>query len=187
VSERLGFRYLDEEIVVSAAVKGELEPEALANTERRKALIERFLERVADAGAVEAYPALVAEYTSTGESDRALIRDVIREVADEGEAVIVAHAASMALADREDILRVFVTASPETRARRVATEDGLADKAAADAIRKADRARVDYFRRFYRVGRELPTHYDLVINTDAIAETDAAGLIVHAAQQDIAR
>ena len=39
-------------------------------------------------------------------------------------------------------------------------------------------ARADYIKRFYGVGEELPTHYDIVINTDRLAPTDAARLIL---------
>src|SRR2546423_1093242 len=52
---------------------------------------------------------------------RALIRGAIEEIAGEGHVVIVAHAASFALGARPDTLRVFVTASLETRRRRVAS------------------------------------------------------------------
>ena len=44
---------------------------------------------------------------------RALIRQSVNETADEGNVVIVSHAASYALADRGNVLRVLVTASPE--------------------------------------------------------------------------
>jgi hypothetical protein len=44
---------------------------------------------------------------------RHLIQGAILEIARRGEAVIVAHAASYALARRPDTLRVFVTASPD--------------------------------------------------------------------------
>jgi cytidylate kinase len=117
----------------------------------------------------------------SGEDLRALIRDVIRDVAEEGDVVIVAHAASMALAGREDVLRVLVTASPETRTRRLAEATKLDTGQAAKAIRDEDAARNHYLARFYGVERELPTHYDLVVNTDRIDPDRAADLVLHAA------
>ena len=39
----------------------------------------------------------------------------------------------------------------------------------------------DYIKRFYGISSELPTHYDLVVNTDRLAPQAAARLIVHAA------
>ena len=57
------------------------------------------------------------EYYSTAvtpsapEEGRRLIQDALIEIAGRGRAAIVAHAASMALAERPDVLRVHVTAS----------------------------------------------------------------------------
>ena len=101
---------------------------------------------------------------------RALIREAIEEVAARGNVVVVAHAASFALAGREDTLRVLVTASPETRAGRY-----------EGSIKDSDAARADYLRRFYGVEHELPTHYDLVLNTDVVSVEKAAELIALAA------
>ena len=49
---------------------------------------------------------------------RELIRSAIEEIADAGQVVIVAHAASHALAARSDVLRVLVTASLTRHAAR---------------------------------------------------------------------
>jgi cytidylate kinase len=111
-----------------------------------------------------------------------LIRSVIEETAAAGSSVIVAHAASLALAGREGVLRVLVTASPRTRAQRLASAAGMDDKQAARAIKQSDAGRADYIKRFYSIGAELPTHYDLVVNTDRLGPEDAARLIVEAAR-----
>ena len=79
------------------------------------------------------------------------------------------------------MLRVLVTASPETRARRLAEARTLDLKDARKAITDADTARADYLRRFYGVEAELPTHYDLVVNTDTLSVEQAADLVARAA------
>jgi cytidylate kinase len=117
------------------------------------------------------------------EANRALIRSVIQEIAAEGNAVIVAHAASMALAGAEGILRVLVTASPEERVKRiVADEEELSNADAARLINESDAGRAAYFKEFYGVDEELPTHYDLVVNTDVLGAEQAAEIVVYAAK-----
>ena len=37
-------------------------------------------------------------------------------------------------------------------------------------------------KRFYELDQELPTHYDLIVNTDALRPEQAVGLIVAAAE-----
>jgi cytidylate kinase len=111
---------------------------------------------------------------------RGMIRSVIEETAASGSAVIVSHAASLALAGRDDVLRVLLTAPPQTRERRLAATLGVDEKEAARAVKRSDSARGDYIKRFYGIRAELPTHYDLVINTEKLAPEHAARLIVEA-------
>jgi cytidylate kinase len=68
------------------------------------------------------------------------------------------------------------------RAERLAHESKLDEQAAKKAVDESDRQRREYLRRFHNVRQELPTHYDLVINTDVLIVPLAAGLIVSAAR-----
>ena len=185
VAERLGFQYVDEEIIVRAAAKGRLAPVDVADEEKRKSLLSRLLQEMGRGAAIESYGlAGAAELASEGTSPdviRTLISDAIEATAASGDVVIVAHAASRALSSRPDVLRVLVTASPETRAHRFSEVQGVAPKEATKSIKEADAARADYLRRFYGVDAELPTHYDLVVNTDVLSVEQAAALIAQAA------
>jgi len=87
----------------------------------------------------------------------------------------------MALAGVDGVVRVLVTASADTRARRLVGGGSLDEKEAARAVKTSDRDRRDYFKRFYQIGEELPTHYDVVVNTDALGPEQTVKLIVTAA------
>jgi len=112
---------------------------------------------------------------------RSLIKRAIATEASQGGVVIVAHGAAIALAGDERALRVLLTASPEVRAHRLAELQGLDLDEAKKSIERSDRERAAYFKSFYGIDRELPIHYDLVINTDRISATSAAALISEAA------
>jgi cytidylate kinase len=182
VATLLGFRHLDAEILGLAAAKEGLDAQLLAEVEQRRSIGKRLVEQIARAPLDELALLRHEPRPPSVEHLRELIRDAIRDVADEGSAVIVAHAASMTLAGFDGLLRVFVTASEETRERRIAGGDFLAGDTAARRIHREDVARADYLRRFYGIERELPTHYDLVVNTDALTIEEAAELIAHAAR-----
>jgi cytidylate kinase len=96
--------------------------------------------------------------------------------------VLVAHAASYALSSRDDVLRVHIAASERTRVLRAAAALGVDEKEASRAVKRSDAGRADYLKRFYGVSSELPTHYDMVVNTDRVTPADAARLIVDAAR-----
>jgi cytidylate kinase len=50
----------------------------------------------------------------------------------------------------------------------VSSGTGLTEEDAIAALDEDDGRRLEYFARFYDVSEELPTHYDLVVNTDAL-------------------
>ncbi|HEX9416311.1 MAG TPA: cytidylate kinase-like family protein [Gaiellaceae bacterium] len=182
VSERLGLQYVDEEVISRAAERGGVHADQLADSEQRKSRLLRVVEVLSDmgtgSGIVGAEPAPAR--TEREDLHRDLIRGVVEEIAGEGNAVIVAHAASMALAGQEGMLRVLVTASPQVRIRRL-TESPGSEGDAQKLVKEDDAARALYFKRFYSIDRELPTHYDLVVNTDVLEPEQAAEIVVHAA------
>jgi cytidylate kinase len=186
VADRLRFRYVDEEIIELAARKHGLEPAVVADAERRKNLLARILDDLGSAPLIDPSGAagfVMAETPSLSrpEDVRALIVDAIRETAERGDVVIVSHAAGIPLAGRADLLRLLITASFETRVARVAA-DARVDKAeATKRVKESDAARADYFLRFYRIEHELPTHYDLVVNTDKMTADEATEIVVAAA------
>jgi cytidylate kinase len=188
VAGRLGFRYIDEEIIALAAEKEGLDPGLVADAERRKGLLERIIAdfsrtQLAAADGVGGFWHPGAVGLGTRDELRELIVDAIRETAKRGDVVIVAHAASIPLAGRDDLLRVLITASVETRVQRV-TDGTRGDAAeAAKIVEQSDKGRADYFRRFYGIDRELPTHYDLVVNTDILNLEDAVDIVVSAARR----
>ena len=179
-AESLGYRYLDDEIVARAAAAGGITPAEVADEERRKTLAARVLEAIGQSG--EAW-SLVSGQTAPaweglgGDDVRALVTETISLTAAQGNVVIVAHGASHAVSGAHEALRVLVTASEETRIARIAATEKGDEGRAAREVKDSDAARRDYLRRFYDIGHESPTHYDLVINTDALSVEQAARLI----------
>jgi cytidylate kinase len=185
VADRLGFLYVNEEIVARAAAKGGVDAADVADEERRKSLAARALNAIAQGGGEAWTLGAVGPVGSRDELDsddiRSLIRETIEQTAARGKAVIVAHAASYAIGSGDPVLRVLVTASPDTRATRVADAEGFDQAQAARAVKASDAGRADYLKRFYDVREESPAHYDLVLNTDALSIEQAAELISRAA------
>ena len=183
VAKELGFRYADEEIITGAAEKAGVTPETVAQAEHTPSLIARILESIARTPpSPEGWTGAAILPPNTSPDYESLIEKVVRETANEGNVVIVAHGASIPLGDLRGVLRVLVTGSPEVRAERLAREAKLDEQAAKKAIDESDHQRREYLRRFYNVRQELPTHYDLVVNTDILASPLAARLIAGAAK-----
>jgi cytidylate kinase-like protein len=183
VAEMLAVRYADDEVIAEASEWAQLDPSLVADAERRKPFVARLLGNVGarDAPRLPTGEAGARRVPSDGDV-RALIVGAVSSLARAGDVVIVAHAASFAL-EPGDALRVLVTASPAVRSERLAAERSLSAGDAEKAIREEDAGRADYLKRFYGVERELPTHYDLVVNTDALEPDAAAAVVVAAASR----
>lgn len=180
VAERLGFQYVDDEIVARAAARGGIGADEVADEERRKSLVARLLETLA-LGSSDLGGSPLGAGELHGDDVRALIRETVEQTAGGGNTVIVAHAASYAVTPGPEVLRVLVTASTQTRAARIGGAEGLGQAEAARAVKESDAARRDYLKRFYDVDHELSTHYDLVVNTDVLSVEQAAEIVSAAA------
>ncbi len=181
VADGLGFRFVDDEIILRAAEVAGVSPETVAQAESTPSLITRIVEGLgkaplADPGMAVLHP------MPTAPSYTKLIENVIRQTAEDGSVVIVAHGASIPLANTAGVLRILVTASPEVRASRVVEAGGGDAKAAKKAVEDSDRERGKFLQRFYGINHEHPTHYDLTINTDNLDAAQASALVVLAAR-----
>jgi cytidylate kinase len=185
VADRLGFRLVDEEIIRTAADEAGVDVATMADVEQRRSFMDRLLGGMGASApaATLAMAGYVPDVHMPGGSDlRGLIRTTIEEIAGEGQVVIAAHAASYALADRDGVLRVMLTASPQARRDAIAVRGGLDEKAAASAVQRGDVNRADYLKRFYGVGHESPADYDLVLNTDRLGPEAVTALIAQVAK-----
>lgn len=181
VAEHLGFQCVNDEIIDRAAEHAGVSRQAVAEVERSPTLISRIVNSLAAGMSAEwAGRSLTPGEIDPSASYRRLIQDVVREIAAQRKAVILAHGASILLAKTPGVLRVLVTASPVTRAARVAAESGHDERQATREIQLSDRERRAFFKRFHDLEDELETHYDLVINTDVLSPEAAARLIAYA-------
>ncbi len=201
VGTALGFRVVNEEIVARAAAEAGVDERAIQDVEQRRTALSKIMDRLAPAGAAsdpEFLRSADAQITAgmigvafagnsgakrPSEELRGLIRSAIDEFMAAGDVVILAHAAAQSLAGREHVLRVFITASPDTRSARLSESLQVSTKDGEGMVKKGDAGRADYLKRFYGIDRELPTHYDVVVNTDMLTPQDAAAAIVSVAKQ----
>jgi cytidylate kinase len=187
VADNLGYQLVDEEILQQAAESSGVSVDELADAERRTKVIDGLLRNLTIAGGAAGVMSpgggVAVDLGSGADSKslRALIQKSIHETAARGDVVIVSHAASYALSGSDDVLRVLVTASPETRADRTGQAASLDSKKAAKAVADSDAARAAYLKRFYGVGDELSTHYDLALNSDSLSIELMSDIVTRAA------
>jgi len=177
LARQLGFGYLNEAIVAQVAKDQGVDTAVVVGAERRKSFFTRVAEMAAR-GAVDVAPDPSLYIVDQTDTLLSLIRDAVRDAADRGSVVLVAHAACYACADRPEVLRVCITAPLPARASRVASALGISEKEAARSLRRSDAGRASYLKRVYGVGAESSADYDVVINTERLAPDAAADVIL---------
>jgi CMP/dCMP kinase len=186
VSRLMGFRYIDYQVIQEAAQEAGVSPETVSEAEHMPSLMTRVLESLARnpsmpvAAWADPIP-MAANPLVTSNDYRRFVEDVVRDLATQGNCVIVGHGAQVILRERLDTLKVLVTGSEKARTRRVMAGMAVDEKTAAKTVERTDGERVDYFRRFYETGWLSPWTYDVCISTDHITPEQAASVIQQAA------
>lgn len=207
-AEALGYRYLDREILHRAAEAAgfpdEQMVEALARHEEVPGYLDRMLDALGRMSAVPIVPSatlregqayveimdamLTTEVVESQKRQRVaegyqeLIRDTILNLAETGKVVIVGRGGQVILHERRAALHIRVVASVNTRVRNLMARQKVSEDEAASMIRKSDRDRARYLKRYHGVDWDAPLLYHLVINTDHVAVALGEHLIVEAAR-----
>ncbi len=187
VAQRLGFRYIDYQVIQEAAREANVSPETVSEAEHTPSLMTRLLEALARnpsmPAAAWADPVpLATTPLATSNDYRRFVENAIVGMAEQGDCVIMGHGAMIILKDRLDTVKAFVTGSPEFRVRRIMAGMGVDEKTATKTIEKTDSERLDYYRRFYDVGWGDPWTYDMCVNTDHLNPEQAADLVIEVAK-----
>jgi hypothetical protein len=111
---------------------------------------------------------------------RQAIEEVVRQIALQGESVIVGHTSQFVLRDWPGVLKVLVRGSFEERAARVATEQRITRQEATDVVLDLDNMRREFFEQTYGADWLDSSLHDLTINTDQIPTATATQMIVSA-------
>lgn len=102
--------------------------------------------------------------------------NVIKSLANKGSCVFVGRCAQAILKDYENVIRVFVCAPMAQRVARVSAGYGITAAEAEKLIKKNDKARAAYYKKYASVKWGDVDSYDLVVNT-RIGTTKAAAII----------
>lgn len=104
--------------------------------------------------------------------------ETIRKIAEQGSAVILGRCSDYILRDMDCTLDVFLTASDEIRAARIAERSGLDLDEATQLMEKKDRSREQYYNYFTFGNWGMATNYDLCIDTGIVGIENAADIII---------
>ena len=210
VAERLGADYVDRLILTDAARHVGATVEALHQREERPPtrgerfarFLQRVLERSATTGVggdsyfgpgaaaflTQEYEDLPQPTITRGhelEDERYIegITRVVRDLADQGNVVIIGRGSYIILRDDPRVLRVGIEARLEDRVARIMERERLNYEQALKTVQERDKARAYYFKRFFGIDNpDDPEYYHIMINTSDVSNDYAVSMIVDAAK-----
>lgn len=208
VAQKTGADYVDRLILASVARDVGATVEALNQREERpptrgerfSRVLQRILARSAVTGAggdpyfgpgiptflTEEYedvtqPTITRGHELEDERYFEAVRSVIRELAAQGNVVIVGRGANVILRDIPSVLRVGVVARLEDRVRVIMERECVDEANALSTIEARDRARAHFFSQFFGLAApDAPELYHLVINTSDVGPDYAADMVIEA-------
>ena len=190
VAAELGAAVVDKKLIEEVANRLSIRASDVeAETERPRTLLERLvrsfstLEPGLGAGWVPPYPDPLYD---PRKEIIALTEQVIREVADTGNAVIVGRGAAFVLQGRPGVFSVFLRAPEEVRVKTLIARLGLTEAETRRKMHETDSNRAAYTKQLY--GRDWcdPDEYDVVVNTGRVSYQTAAQMILCGARERVA-
>ncbi len=208
VSHQMGLNFVDRLVTVEAAkLVGkpvgaliEKEQRVIRFRDRLGQFFQTMLERSAMSGVSgepyfgrgidtlppETYAELARDSAATAVKvdDKAFIEamtQVVKDLHQRGNVVIIGRGANIILADTPGVIHVGLMAKLELRVQTLVEREHLEPDEAQVYVEELERARVAYFRKFFKVHPNEPSIYHMMLNMDKIRPQIAAEVIVHAA------
>jgi cytidylate kinase len=167
---RLGYRYVDQDLVSNAAQRYGLLEEKLSHLDESKpSLFERF-------------DAETRRYIT-------VIQTALYEFAEQDNVVLMGRGGQWLLRGIPHVLRVRVMAPFDVRVKRLGKKlagpmgEQTNPRTVTEMVRRDDSEKAGRMRYLYEVGITDPTLYELVINTEKLSVAAAVGVIAGAVEQ----
>lgn len=183
LAESLGWEYVDSRLVNEVSQRMHCSEEVVEQwDERGEGIILRLL-RALQAAHPEAVvpgpvsPAMIGSDPSP-ERVAAVVREIVREEARRGNAVIVGRGGAWVLAKEPDVMHIRLVADRSDRLARIADRLSLSREEADKLVEQTDRERTAYLKHHFGSEWHDPHHFHLTINTSFI-EIERAAKIVH--------
>ena len=172
LSEKLGVSYYDKELITAAAKQSGLCDSFMENFEETPtaSLLYSLVLNAQNGGFYMGKPIELVAYEAQ--------INAVRAAAEKGSCVIVGRCADYILREDYDVVSIFITASPDYRAKRVSEREGISIKEATAKLNRMDKARASYHNYHAETKWGASDSYELCINSEKLTADEAAELII---------
>ncbi len=166
LAEKFGIPFFDKELLARAAKDSGLCEEVLQNHDEMPT--SSFLYNLVMDTYSFGYNS--SAYVDMPVSHRVFLAqfDTIKKIADEGPCVIVGRCADYALAERDNLISVFIAGNPEAKLKRVMERYDLTESKAREMLVKKDKQRKSYYDYYSSKRWGHVDTYDISINSSVL-------------------
>ena len=167
LAQRLGYRYVDQELISAAAQRYGLLEEKLSHLDESK-------------------PSLFERFAAETRMYITVIQTALYEFAEQDNVILMGRGGQWLLRGVPHVIRLRIIAPFETRVKRLAKKlagqmgEQTNQKRVADMIRRDDSEKLGRMRYLYEVDIRDPAYYDIVISTDKLPPEAAVEIIASA-------
>jgi cytidylate kinase len=168
LSETLGIRCFDKEIVDEAAENSSICKELISSFDEKR--VSPFMLQTTQ------YPSMNYGLGLNIQVASAQF-DVIRKLADQGDCIFVGRCADYILRERKDLTRVFIMGDQEEKIRCIMNRQQISESEAKKKIKQVDKDRSSYYKYYTDQIWGESENYDLCINSSKIGITGTVNVI----------
>ena len=177
VADNFGMAYHDKSLIEKSAQKLGVSEEMLQSADEKAT--PSFLYSIAT-GNYDVYPLSInfAPYEMPiNDKLFNLQADIIKEEAKKGSTVFVGRCADYILNNNPRVIKVYIYADINERAKRIAKKEGISEGDARVLIYKTDKRRANYYNYYTSLKWGKNDNYNLMIDTGALGVEGAAKVI----------
>lgn len=176
LAKKLGIRFYDKELLLKAAEGIGLNHELIQNTDEQ--LPSFYIGNLSLNLGFYTNPFATSPTATCYDNIQKAVCDTIRKVSQKESCVIVGRCADYLLRDNPRCINIFISASPDACARRIAKRTkGLSLEEAIDFAEKKDKQRADYYNFYTDKTWGHSSSYDLCIDSSRLDEEKIIDLI----------
>ncbi|MDX9787039.1 MAG: cytidylate kinase-like family protein [Desulfobacterales bacterium] len=177
VAEKLGYKFVYEEIIDSMAEQAKISTESIKAFESEgidglknsgRLSPKRFIDHIFDSQ---------RKYMD-GPTYVRLLNEIIPRLAEKDNTIILGRGAQFILKNRPNTLHILCVADQEDRNRFMQKRYDLSASAAADAVNRQSKRRMKLLKLFHHEDYDQPYYYDLVLNLSKLSMDQAVNLVI---------
>jgi cytidylate kinase len=179
VADALGYKFYDTEIIDRVVEASGLSREIAEKYDEYATHKSSFLYSIAINSGGDSYSGL----SFANQVQIAQVK-VIKEIAEEGNCVIIGRGADYILRDRRDCLNVFIRADVDFKSKRVIELYGDTDKNIVDRLKEKDAKRRVFYRSFSMREWGVCENYHLMLDSGMIGIENCSKVIADIVKMD---